>query len=115
MNEHPQWTQAAKRLLDESTESLDAATVSRLNSARHAALAPRSQARGTIAFAGLASACLLLLALGMHHARREPAAVRDIAALDEGADFLAEDVGADEDDPVAELAFFAGVDEDGGL
>ena len=113
MNEHPQWTQAAKRLLDESSEALDAATLSRLNRARHAALAPRSHARGTIAFAGLASACLLLLALGMHRVHRESATARDIAALDEGADFLGEDTGADEDDPVAELAFFAGVDEDG--
>ena len=113
MNEHPQWTQAAKRLLDESSESLDAATLSHLNRARHAALAPRSHTRGAIAFAGLASACVLLLALGMHHVRRESEGARDIAALDEGADFLVEDTGADEDDPVAELAFFAGVDEDG--
>jgi hypothetical protein len=113
MNEHTQWTQAAKRLLDESTENLDAATLSRLNRARQAALMARSRKPSVFAFAGLASACVLLLALGLHHARRESAAARDVAVPDESVDFLIDDAGADDDDPVAEFAFFAGVDEEG--
>ena len=113
MNEHMQWTQTAKRLLDESTENLDAATLSRLNRARQAALAARASKPRAIAFAGLASACVLLLAFGVRHARHESAAARDVVALDESADFLIDDTSADEDGPVADFAFFAGVDEEG--
>ena len=59
------WVADARARLDESTQSLDAATLSRLNQARHAALATRS--RGLRAWwlpaAGLATSCALVLAL----------------------------------------------------
>ncbi len=67
MNESdPQaWIADVRARLDESAHSLDAATLSRLNHARHAALAARS--RGPRAWwlpaAGLAASCALVLAV----------------------------------------------------
>jgi hypothetical protein len=64
------WVGQAKALLDQSAEGLDAATLSRLNRARQAALAgnrPRV-ARPWFVPAGLASACVLLLAVAAWHA-----------------------------------------------
>lgn len=63
------WVGQAKALLEQSAEGLDAATLSRLNQARQAALAgsrPRS-ARPWFLPAGLASACMLLLAVAAWH------------------------------------------------
>jgi len=68
----PEWTDQARSLLDESAQALDAATVSRLNRARQAALAqraPRRRAAWLFLPAGLAGACALLLAVGVWHAR----------------------------------------------
>ena len=67
MNESdPQpWLVDVRARLDESTQSLDAGTLSRLNRARQAALATRS--RGLRAWwlpaAGLATSCVLVLAV----------------------------------------------------
>jgi len=61
------WIGRAKDLLDHSAEGLDAATLSRLNRARQGALArarPRTATRWFLP-AGLASACLLLLAVAV--------------------------------------------------
>ena len=63
------WVGQAKTLLDQSAEGLDAATLSRLNRVRQAALA---QARSRAAQrwflpAGLASACMLMLAVAAWH------------------------------------------------
>lgn len=73
MNDNlPQWTQRARDLLDESALALDAATMSRLNRARQAALArhaPRRRAAWMLMPAGVAGACALLLAVGMWHGR----------------------------------------------
>lgn len=69
----PQWTDQAKRLLDESAGNLDAAALSRLNRARQVALAqraPRRRAAWLLLPAGFAGACALVLALGVWHARR---------------------------------------------
>lgn len=66
----PDWTERAKSLLDESAQALDAATLSRLNRARQAALAPRRRAAWLFLPAGLAGACALLLAVGVWHGRR---------------------------------------------
>lgn len=71
MNDHPQWTDQARGLLDESAQALDAATLSRLNRARQAALAQRPARRRNVWVwlpAGFAGACALLLAVGVWHA-----------------------------------------------
>lgn len=68
----PPWTDRAKALLDESAQGLDGAALSRLNRARQAALAQRgARRRPGWAWmpAGLATACALLLAVGVWHAR----------------------------------------------
>jgi len=67
------WVAQARQLLDESADGLDAATLSRLNRARQAALAPRSRRspRLWLLPAGLAGACAMLLAVAIwrpHHA-----------------------------------------------
>jgi len=64
------WIERATALLDRSAENLDAATLSRLNRARQAALAQRRAApRHWIWGAGLAgaAAAVFALALGLHH------------------------------------------------
>jgi hypothetical protein len=60
------WTDAACRMLDESADDLDAATVSRLNRARHAALAASRTRRAPVwawpaLCAAVASAALAVL------------------------------------------------------
>src|SRR5690242_15543349 len=103
MNEHPQWTQQVKVLLDESAHNLDDATLSRLNLARQIALAQRRQAapRWFIP-AGLASACALLLAAAVWHARTGvPHAQGDATALAANADDT--DSVADDDDFYADM------------
>ncbi len=65
------WTRRAKTLLDESAEGLDAATLSRLNRARQAALRrvrPRAAQRWFLP-AGMASAGVLLFAVVAWHAQ----------------------------------------------
>jgi len=67
------WVAQARQLLDESAEGLDAATLSRLNRARQAALAARARRspRPWLLPAGLAGACAMLLAVAIwrpHHA-----------------------------------------------
>ena len=72
------WAGRARTLLDESAEGLDAATLSRLNRARQAALAqarPRATHRWFLP-AGLASACVLLLAVAAWHAQVPSGAAR---------------------------------------
>jgi hypothetical protein len=64
-----EWVSQARTLLDQSTQELDAATLSRLNRVRQAALAqarPRAAQRWVLP-AGLASACVLLLAVAAWH------------------------------------------------
>jgi len=57
------WIAQARHLLDESVDGLDAATLSRLNRARQAALATRTRrSQFWMLPAGLAGACALLLA-----------------------------------------------------
>ena len=65
------WAGRARTLLDESAEGLDAATLSRLNRARQAALAqarPHADQRWFLP-AGVASACVLLLAVVAWHSQ----------------------------------------------
>ena len=64
--EYPEWTQKTKALLDTSALDLDAATLSRLNRARRAALEQRHRpSLRWLLPTGLASACMLMLALGV--------------------------------------------------
>lgn len=64
----PKWVTQAKDVLDDSARDLDGATLSRLNRARHAALEQRpARSRSRIWWipAGVASACVLLLAVAI--------------------------------------------------
>ncbi|HEX4479202.1 MAG TPA: hypothetical protein VH082_00220 [Rudaea sp.] len=63
----PGWTGQAKQLLDDSAQSLDASTLSRLNRVRQRALEqarPRAM-RPWFVPAGLASACAVLIAVAV--------------------------------------------------
>jgi len=64
------WLERAKALLDDSAGNLDAATLSRLNRARQAALATRrkgpSRWAWSAALAG-AAAAVFAIAIGLHH------------------------------------------------
>lgn len=90
MNDHPQWTDQAKALLDESAQALDAATLSRLNRARQAALAQRPARRRNVWVwlpAGFAGACALLLAVSVWHVPKPtPARTLPVQAAVEGAE-----------------------------
>lgn len=81
-SEHLAWVARATALLDESAQQLDAATLSRLNRARQAALTRRCPRAGRPWFlpVGLASACALLLAVAVWHVRA-PTRVAGSAAL----------------------------------
>lgn len=100
MNEtdKPSWVADARTLLDASTGSLDAATLSRLNRARQAALAQRRRSARAwwLPAAGLATSCALVLALVVWLPREQPGVVpathtaaldADIAAADDGIEF----------------------------
>jgi hypothetical protein len=107
MNDRPQWTQAAKDLLEESAQNLDATTASRLNRARQNALATRRRTTHWIIPAGLASACALLLAVAIWHGRAPPAQM-DATALDGSAGD--NEALADDDEFYEDLDFYAWLD-----
>ena len=69
------WLERAKALLDDSAGNLDAATLSRLNRARQAALAARRKGASrwawSAALAG-AAAAVFALAIGLHHRSAVP-------------------------------------------
>jgi hypothetical protein len=78
------WVDRATALLDASAENLDAATLSRLNRARHAALATRPfRWRPWTVGAGLAgaAAAMLAIAIGLH-GRIDAPATHAAAPLD---------------------------------
>ena len=80
--DHPAWVRQARELLDDSARDLDAATLSRLNRARQAALNlhhPRA-ARAWLLPAGLASACMLLLAVAVWQPHRHDDAAKAATA-----------------------------------
>jgi hypothetical protein len=111
MNEHPNWTRRVKALLDESAQDLDATTLSRLNRARQAAIASRRPRAATWFLpAGLASACVLLLAVAVWHghAPRPTGATRADAQTDSIANDA--DALADDDDFYEDLDFYAWLD-----
>lgn len=113
---HPQdrWIERATALLDDSARNLDAATVSRLNRARQAALAqPRSAARRWLLGAGFAgaAACALALAIGLHRFGAEVAPDKAGAQADD-----VDLINADEDtlDLYENLDFYAWLGAHGG-
>jgi hypothetical protein len=109
MSDHPDWTQRAKALLDESARSLDAATLSRLNRARQAALAQRrAPVRAWVLPAGLASACMLLLAVALWRAPHPPRnSVTPVATVTSTADT---DPLSDDDEFYDDLDFYVWLD-----
>ena len=101
MNEQSGWTQAAKELLDASAQDLDAATLSRLNRARQGALGHRRRAPRWVIPAGLASACMVLLAIALWHGRTG-SPVHNAAEV-----AVANDASADDDEFYEDLDFYA--------
>jgi hypothetical protein len=102
------WVDRAVALLDESAQSLDAATLSRLSRARSKALAHRGGVRrGWVAGGGLmAAAAALVLAFGvLHHPAGPPVMADDPAAAE--ADPLASE---DNLDLYENLDFYAWLD-----
>ena len=96
--EKPSWVTDARALLDASTQSLDAATLSRLNRVRQAALAQRRRKSRTwwLPAASLAASCALVLAVaawyphqrgGVAPATRAAATDAEVAAADDGIEF----------------------------
>lgn len=91
----PIWLDQTRSLLDESARDLDATTLSRLNRARQTALAqarPRAK-RIWLLPAGLASACMLLLAFAFWQPQRhvDPPAAASATATSNDADAIAEE------------------------
>jgi hypothetical protein len=108
MNEQPLWMRQAKNLLDESARNLDAAALSRLNRARQRALAQRRKTARWVLPTGLASACALLLAVAVWHARMPHMPV-DSSATPTG-DAALGDALADDDEFYENLDFYAWLD-----
>ena len=119
IREDDAWLRRARDLLDESTQSLDGATESRLNRARQAALA--SQRPRTVkawrGFAALgASALAVAIAVGLQRPPAEPspppgeAGANRIAVADEGEDDL---LAAEDLEFLEELDFYQWLDREG--
>jgi hypothetical protein len=112
------WIAQARRLLDESADGLDAATLSRLNRARQAALEPRQRRvrQPWLLPAGLAGACAMLLVVAIwtpHHAAPvagEGTHVASGAASVEASDTLG---GDDSVEFYQDLDFYAWLDAQG--
>lgn len=112
MKPTPDWTDQARRLLDASTQALDAATLSRLNRARQQALAAAAPARAALRWSRrLAVAASLLLAAVILW----PGTMRD--TVSSGASTLspedAELLADGELEMTDDLEFYAWLDADG--
>ena len=105
------WLADAKALLDESASRLDAPTLSRLNRARHAALAqrrPRRRGIGWLPAAAVAGACALLLGVAVWTTQRAPPHNAPVAA---GAAPAAAALGDDDSlEFYQDLEFYAWLD-----
>jgi len=105
------WVADARALLDESAAGLDAATLSRLNRARQAALAGRStRMRGLwwLSAAGLAATAVFLVALVPWHARAPGASA--LPAEADGTAAIVDAVTADDIEFFEDLEFYAWLD-----
>ena len=106
------WIAQARHLLDEAADGIDAATLSRLNRARQAALATRTRKNQFWMLpAGLAGACALLLAAAVwsprHGAPPADVATTQVADANEAGDTL---VGDDSPEFYQDLDFYAWLD-----
>jgi hypothetical protein len=111
MKPTPDWTDQARDLLDASTQSLDAATVSRLNRARQRALAaaaPRPALRWSRRLA-VAASLLLAAVIWWPDTTQDPASAGASTLSPEEAELLADDEFEMTDD----LEFYAWLDADG--
>lgn len=112
MKRTPDWTDQARRLLDASTQALDAATLSRLNRARQQALAAASPARSTMRWPrrlAVAASLLLGAVILWPAAMRGPASTGASTLSPEDAELLADGELEMTDD----LEFYAWLDADG--
>ena len=107
----PAWTATARRLLDDSADTLDGATRSRLNRARQRALAERARpARRWWLPAGAATAASLLFALALLNPL-SPASVPAAPELAAGGGDDAELIVSDDNLELAQdLEFYAWLD-----
>ena len=119
------WIADARALLDDSARELDAATLSRLHRARHAALASRARRPRTLgwfAAAGLACSGALLLAMALRPPISQPPAIAVTAtpgtpARDTAPSVPADSDAAPADDPIEfyqDLDFYAWLDAEQG-
>ena len=101
------WLDRSIALLDESADALDAATLSRLTQARHAAaaLVPARRSRWWIGLAGATCAAALALGIGLRSPHAPPAGA---AAAPAAIDALAAD--DDDLDMYSDLDFYAWLD-----
>ena len=112
----PEWVEQSRRLLDESAANLDAATLSRLNRGRQAALAARAGAprRWVPWSGGLALAAVLTLAVAMVWPRHTLTPVlpqTPPAVADSDADADVDLLGADDSTDIAQdMGFYAWLD-----
>jgi len=107
------WVAQARSALDESARSLDAATLSRLNQARHAALAQRrSRPPRWLLPAGLASASVLLLAVFTWHGYRPDVGSAEFPLSAKSASSSDIDLVSSDDGPefYQDLEFYAWLD-----
>jgi len=107
----------ARRAFDDSVEALDAATLSRLNRARQAALAGAGSDRvasGWRPVAAAAAVAVLAVALWLGQAPEEPLAEREtvVALAPEEAEDLEIVLHDDNLDMLAELEFYDWVDSE---
>jgi len=100
------WVERAVALLDESAGNLDAATLSRLNRARQAALTPhrRPRQRWLIGGSFAAAALALMVAIGIDHRTSAPPALPADGLAQDDLDAL---VGDDNPDLYENLDFYA--------
>jgi uncharacterized protein DUF3619 len=110
------WIERARALLDESADQLDAATLSRLNRARQAALATRRRGPSRWAWGAAlagAAAAVFGLAIGLHHGHDAPV-LAPAAALQAGdIDVLTSD--DDTLDLAENLDFYAWLEKQPGV
>jgi hypothetical protein len=119
-----EWIAQARRLLDESVDGIDAATLSRLNRGRQAALSVRARRspRPWLLPAGLAGACAMLLAVAIvapRHVGTTAGDAEHAVAAGGGATAAADAIGSDDSvEFYQDLDFYAWLDaqskDDGG-
>ena len=115
-DKRPEWVEQSRRLLDESAANLDAATLSRLNRGRQAALAARAgSARRWVPWSGgLALAAAVALAVAVVGPRLSVAPIAPEtpqSVADSGADADVDLLGSDDSSElVQDMDFYAWLD-----